>query len=67
MHGIINNKQHGFCKGKSAHTAIAELTKMVYKSVARNEINIGLFLDLPEAFDLVDHDILLRKMGRMGI
>jgi hypothetical protein len=49
------------------HTAVAEFTKMVYKSLDEKEINIGLFLDLSEAFDLVDHDILLRKMGRMGI
>jgi hypothetical protein len=30
-------------------------------------MNIGLFLDLSKALDLVDHDILLRKMGRMEI
>jgi hypothetical protein len=32
-HRIINNKRHGFCKGKSAQTATAEFTKMVYKSL----------------------------------
>jgi hypothetical protein len=31
------------------------------------ELSIGLFLDLSKVFDLVDHDILLRKMARMGI
>jgi hypothetical protein len=31
------------------------------------ETSIGLFLDLSKAFDLVNHDILLRKMARMGI
>jgi hypothetical protein len=31
------------------------------------EISIGLFLNLSKAFDLVDHDILLRKMARLGI
>jgi hypothetical protein len=30
------------------------------------EISIGLFLDLSKAFALVNHDILLRKMARMG-
>jgi hypothetical protein len=66
-YSIINNKQHGFSKGKSTNTAIAEFIKRVYKSMDEREIGIGLFLDLSKAFDLVDHDILLRKMAEMGI
>jgi hypothetical protein len=64
---MINNKQHGFCKGKSTHTAITEFTKRVYISLDEKDISIGLFVDLPKAFDLVDHDILLRKTERMRI
>jgi hypothetical protein len=66
-HSIINNKQHGFCKGKTTKTAIAEFIEGVYKSLDEREISIGLFLDLSKAFDLVNHDILLTKMARMGI
>jgi hypothetical protein len=66
-HSIISNKQHGFCKGKSTHTAIAEFTKRAYKLLDEKEISIGLFLDLSKVFDLVDNDILLRKMARLGI
>ena len=33
----------------------------------RKEIGIGLFLDLPKAFDLVNHNILLEKMNTIGI
>jgi hypothetical protein len=40
---------------------------MVYKSLDEKEIYTGLFLDLSKAFDLADHDILLRKIGRLGI
>jgi hypothetical protein len=50
-HGIINNKQHGFCKGKSTHTAIMEFTKRVYKLLDEKEMSIGLFMDLSKAFD----------------
>jgi hypothetical protein len=28
-HSIINNKQHGFCKGKTTKTAIAEFIERV--------------------------------------
>jgi hypothetical protein len=41
-----------------------EFINRVYNSLDEREISIGLFL---EAFDLVDHDILLRKMTGMGI
>jgi hypothetical protein len=66
-HSIISNKQHGFCKGKSTNTAIAEFIERVYKSVDEREISIGLFLDLSKTFDLVDHDILLEKIAEIGI
>jgi hypothetical protein len=64
---IINNKQHGFLKGKSTNTAIAEFINTVYTSLDDREISIRLFLDLSKAFHLVDHDVLLRKMSEMGI
>jgi hypothetical protein len=63
-HGIISNTQYGFWKGKST---ICRLIERVYKSLDEWEISIGIFLDLSKAFDLVNHDILLRKMTRMGI
>jgi hypothetical protein len=66
-HGIISNTQHGFCKGKSTSTTVADFIERVYKSLDMKEISIGIFLDLSKAFDLVNHDILLRKMGRMVI
>jgi hypothetical protein len=34
---------------------------VAYKSLDGKEINRGLYLDLSKAFDLVVHDILLRK------
>jgi uncharacterized protein (UPF0297 family) len=32
-YSMINNKQHGFCKGKSINTAIVEILNGVYKSL----------------------------------
>jgi hypothetical protein len=49
------------------NTAIVELIKRVYKSMDERELNIGLFLNLSKAFDLVDHDIFLKKMAGMAI
>ncbi|PNF19881.1 hypothetical protein B7P43_G12295 [Cryptotermes secundus] len=66
-YSIINNKQHGFCKGKPIHTEITEFTKRVYKALDEKETSIGIFLDFSKAFNPADHDILLSKMERMGI
>jgi hypothetical protein len=60
-HSIITNTQHGFSKGKSTSTAIADFVERVYKSLDEREISIGIFLYLSKAFDLVK---LLRKMER---
>jgi hypothetical protein len=56
-----------FVKGNQHILQLQSLQKMVYKSLDKKEINIGLFLYLSKAFDLVDHVILLRTMGMMGI
>ena len=66
-YNIIVNMQHGFLKGKSTNTAIVNFLKDVYNSMDNKEISIGLFLDLSKAFDLVDHNILLKKLCAYGI
>jgi retron-type reverse transcriptase len=66
-HGIISNTQHGFWNGKSTSTATADSIERVYKSLDEREISIVIFLDLSKAFDFINHDILLRKMTKMGI
>jgi hypothetical protein len=63
---VSSNKQHGFCKGKATNTAITRFIARVYKSLDDRKISIGLFLDLSQACDLVDHHILLRKMTLLG-
>jgi hypothetical protein len=42
-YSIINNKLHGFCKGKSTNTAIVEFIKRVYKSMDERKISTGFF------------------------
>lgn len=55
--------------GKSTNTDITEFLKYVYDSVDRKETRptIALFLDLSKAFDIIDHDILLKKLQACGI
>ena len=66
-HNILSDTQFGF-RGKSSAThAILSLVQTVAKASDQSSNTIGLFLDFSEAFDTVDHDILLYKLSHYGI
>ena len=58
-HTILPESEHGFCKGRSPSTALINFLEDVYKTLGDKEACAGLFLDLPKASDLVNHNILL--------
>jgi hypothetical protein len=66
-HNIIYDYQFGFRKGHSTDQAILETTDYSKKSIDKNEVTCGLFLDFSKAFDTVNHEILLSKLYRYGI
>ena len=39
----------------------------ITKAIDNEEYCIGIFIDLSEAFDTLDHDILLKKLDFYGI
>lgn len=49
----------GFVKNKKVEKAIYGLTNSIVIAVEQGEIPMALFLDLPKAFDYVDHRKLL--------
>ena len=64
---ILYNKQFGFRTGHFIEHAIAQLVDQVYEAFEKNEYTLGAFIDLSQAFDAVDHLILLRKLELYGI
>ena len=65
-HQQLYKSQYGFRTNHSCENAICELVGNIVKSQELKHYTIGLFLDLSEAFDTLDHNILLQKLERYG-
>ena len=64
---ILYDHQYGFRKGRSTQQAIITLVDKITKSQDIGDIVITLLIDLKNAFDTIDHRILLRKLYSYGI
>ena len=65
-HNIISDLQYGFMKGKNTTQAIFRFVNDVLKAFHNKTYTIALFLDLTKAFDTVDKDVLMHKLGIYG-
>ena len=64
---LLYCKQFGFQKRHSLEHAILQLVEQIHQSFEKNEFALGVFVDLSKAFDIVDHQILLKKLEYYGI
>ena len=63
----VINEQHGFVKGRSTCTNLCEFSQIVLNSLAnRMQVDI-IYTDMTKAFDIVDHEILVCKLSRLGL
>ena len=59
--------QHGFKKGRGTSTLSIELQSLIARALDEDQIGIVASLDLSSAFDLVDIDLLMKRLKIMGL
>ena len=64
---IFGRKQHGFRRGRSTVTAAIELQAALAESMDDNCYVAVASLDLSAAFDVINTEVLMKRLGRIGI
>jgi Reverse transcriptase (RNA-dependent DNA polymerase) len=54
-------------RNRSTVHNLLQLTNFIAKELNEKKFVVGVFLDLRKAFDVVPHDILIKKLSKMGI
>ena len=60
---ILHKSQSGFRKHHSCNTALINLVDKWLSNIDKGEVVSAIFYDLKKAFDIVNHELLIKKLG----
>ena len=66
-YNFLHPNQSGFRKKHSCQTALTSLVEHWLTNIDNHEFNGVIFVDFKKAFDVIDHDLLLRKLFFYGM
>ena len=66
QNNILSANQFGFRKGLSTESAIIQFINNVHNGLNKRHHTVAIFMDLSKAFDVLDHNILYKKLEHYG-
>jgi hypothetical protein len=66
-HNILTSEQHGFMESKSTETASHLFIQNIQEALDKHLYVTDIFLDISKAYDVINHNRLLDKLGSYGI
>ena len=66
-YNLLHPSQSGFRKKHSCQTALTSLVEQWLSNINNDEFNGVIFVDFKKAFDVTDHNLLLRKLALYGM
>lgn len=64
---LMSDRQSGFRSKHSTSTCLTEMCELLYDNLDKGRFTGAVFLDLIKAFDIIPHDLLIKKIGYFGI
>jgi hypothetical protein len=64
---LLHKHQFGFQRNLSTEHNLIQVVSFIGNALNKGNYCIGIFLDLQKAFDSCSHDILLKKLEKLGI
>jgi hypothetical protein len=66
-HSLPSSFPHGFWRNHSTATAALTIQKSIARALDKKKKVIVVLTDMSAAFDLLDKDVLLPQMAKLGI
>jgi hypothetical protein len=65
---LLHTNQHGFRPKRSANLQLLQYLDNIYRGLDKPSTSIkAVYVDFSKAFDKINHDLLLRKLAKIGI
>ena len=64
---VLNENQGGFRKKHSTISTVASFTDNLYNAINSKKYSLAAFIDFSKAFDTVNHQILIKKISKLGL